>query len=89
MRFGWLKARQTKYTAYVTLYILVIVAVLAAVNYLANRHDASYDSTKNKRYSLSNETEKVTKGLKEDVTITYFDRSTEFARARDGRNHRR
>ena len=82
MRCGWLKARQTKYTGYVTLYIMVVIAVLAAANYLANAHDASYDSTKNQRYSLSNETEKVTKGLKEDVTITYFDRSTECARAR-------
>ncbi len=83
MKFGWLKARQTKFSGYVTLYILVIVAVLAAANYLVNQHDASYDSTKNKLYSLSNQTEKVVRGLKEDVTVTYFDRSTEFGHARD------
>ncbi len=83
MRFGWLKARQTKYTGYVTLYTLVILAVLGAVNYLADQHNASYDSTKNKLYSLSDQTLKVVKGLKEDVSITYFDRSTGFAHARD------
>jgi len=77
------KQAQTKFSGYVTLYILVIVAVLAAANYLANQHDASYDSTKNKLYSLSNQTDKVVKGLKQDVAITYFDRSTEFSRARD------
>jgi ABC-type uncharacterized transport system involved in gliding motility auxiliary subunit len=83
MKLSWLKARQTKYTGYVTLYILVIVAVLGAANYLANQRNASYDSTKNKLYSLSDQTTKVTKGLKEDVTVTYFDRATEFSRARD------
>jgi ABC-type uncharacterized transport system involved in gliding motility auxiliary subunit len=83
MKLGWLKARQTKYTAYVSLYILVIVGVLSGANFLANRYNKSYDSTKNKRYSLSDQTDKVVKNLKQDVTITYFDRATEFERARD------
>jgi ABC-type uncharacterized transport system involved in gliding motility auxiliary subunit len=82
MRFGWLKARQTRFGAYVAIFTLVILAVLAAANYLANEHNASYDSTKNKLYSLSNQTEKIAKGLKEDLTITYFDRATEFSHAR-------
>jgi len=83
MRFGWLKARQTKFTGYVTLYTLVILAVLAAVNYLVTQHDASYDSTKNKLYSLSDQTVKVVKALKEDVAVTYFDRALDFQHARD------
>ena len=83
MRMTWLKARQTKYSAFVTLYILVIIAVLAAANYLADQRNFSYDSTKNKIYSLSEQTDKVVRGLKEDVSVTYFDRATEFARARD------
>jgi ABC-type uncharacterized transport system involved in gliding motility auxiliary subunit len=83
MKLSWLKARQTKYSGYLTLYVLVIAAVLVAVNYLADQHNASYDSTKNKIYSLSDQTAKVAKGLKADVAITYFDRPTEFGRARD------
>ncbi len=83
MKLSWLKARQTKYGAYVTIYILVILAVLAAVNYLADQHNQSYDSTKNRLYSLSDQTIKVVKGLKEDVAVTYFDRASEFNRARD------
>jgi ABC-type uncharacterized transport system involved in gliding motility auxiliary subunit len=83
MKLSWLKARQTKYTGYVTIYIAVILAVLTAVNYLADQHNATYDSTKNKLYSLSEQTDKVVKGLKQDITITYFDRSTEFSHARD------
>ena len=48
----------------------MIVAVLAAVNFLANRYDKSYDSTANKQFSLSDQTVKVVKGLKHDVTFT-------------------
>jgi ABC-type uncharacterized transport system involved in gliding motility auxiliary subunit len=82
-KLNWLKARQTKYGAYVAIYVIVILAVLTAANYLADQHNKSFDATKNKRYSLSEQTDKVVKGLKEDVTVTYFDRGTEFARARD------
>ncbi len=83
MKFDWLKARQTRYTAYLTVYLLVILAVLGAVNFLANRHTKSLDTTANKRYSLSDQTEKVVKNLKQDVKVRYFDRTTEFQRARD------
>lgn len=83
MTFHWLTARQTRYTAYLTIYLLVIMAVLGAANWLANRHNKSYDSTANKRFSLSDQTEKVVKNLKQDVKITYFDRTTDFTRARD------
>jgi ABC-type uncharacterized transport system involved in gliding motility auxiliary subunit len=83
MTFEWLKARQTKYTAYFAVYLLVILAVLSAANWLANRHNKSYDSTTNKRFSLSEQTEKVAGNLKQDVKISYFDRNREFDRARD------
>jgi ABC-type uncharacterized transport system involved in gliding motility auxiliary subunit len=79
----WLKARQTQYTAYASVYILVVLAVLAAVNFLANRYDKSYDSTANKQFSLSDQTIKVVKGLKNDVQLTYFGGQNEFRTARD------
>jgi ABC-type uncharacterized transport system involved in gliding motility auxiliary subunit len=83
MKFDWIKTRQSRYAGYVLAYFAVIVAVLAAANWLANRHNKSYDSTANKRFSLSEQTEKVVKNLKGDVKVTYFDRTSEFARARD------
>jgi ABC-type uncharacterized transport system involved in gliding motility auxiliary subunit len=78
-----LKARQTKYAAYATLYILVTLAVVTVANILADRYDKSYDATSNKRYSLSDQTVKVVKGLKQDATITYFDQGTRFQEAKD------
>jgi ABC-type uncharacterized transport system involved in gliding motility auxiliary subunit len=78
-----LRARQTKYAAYTTIYILVVIAAVAIANVLANRHNKSYDATANKRYSLSDQTSKIVKGLKQDATITYFDQGTRFQHAKD------
>src|SRR5258707_8743525 len=83
MAAGFLKSRQTKYTAYAATYILVILAVLAAVNFLANRYDKSYDSTSNKQFSLSDQTIKVVGNLKNDIKLTYFDEASRFPQARD------
>jgi gliding motility-associatede transport system auxiliary component len=79
----WLKARQTKYVAYATVYILVVVAIVTVANVLADRYDKSYDATANKRYSLSEQTAKIVKGLPQDATITYFDQSNRFRHAKD------
>ncbi len=79
----FLKARQTKYAAYAGTYIAVVLAILATANVLANRYDKSFDATSNKRYSLSDQTVKIVKGLKQDATITYFDGPRGFAPAKD------
>ena len=83
MQSDWMKTRQTKYTLYVTVYLLVIVAVLGAANWLANRHNKSIDSTSSKKFSLSDQTIKVVKGLKQDVTITDYDKTSAFTTSRD------
>jgi ABC-type uncharacterized transport system involved in gliding motility auxiliary subunit len=78
-----LKSRQAKYGAYVSAYVLVIVLVLGAVNFLANRYSKAYDSTSNKQFSLSDQSIKVVQNLKNDVKITYFDETNRFPQARD------
>lgn len=83
MNTGWMKARQTKYVAYVTVYIVVILAVLVVANFLANRYNKSYDATANKRFTLSDQTKKVVGELKQDVTISYFDRANGMQNAKD------
>jgi ABC-type uncharacterized transport system involved in gliding motility auxiliary subunit len=83
MNAKFLQARQTKYVAYAATYIIVIVAVLAVINVLADRYNKTFDSTSNKRYSLSEQTAKIVKGLKQDATITYFNQANRFRDARD------
>jgi ABC-type uncharacterized transport system involved in gliding motility auxiliary subunit len=80
---SWLKARPTQYTTYAAVYVIVVAAVLAAINVLTNRYDKSYDATANKQFSLSDQTIKVVKGLKQDVQFTYFGPQTGFPGARD------
>jgi ABC-type uncharacterized transport system involved in gliding motility auxiliary subunit len=83
MASQWLKARQTKYALYASCYVLIVLAVIVVANVLADRHNKSFDATSNKRYSLSDQTSKIVKGLKQNATITYFNQSTRF---RDGKD---
>ncbi len=83
MSKGWMQARQTKYAAYATVYIVVILAVLVLANFFANRYNKSYDATANKRFTLSDQTRKVVGDLKQDITISYFDRANGMQGAKD------
>jgi ABC-type uncharacterized transport system involved in gliding motility auxiliary subunit len=83
MASQWLKARQTKYGAYAALYILVVLAIVVVANVLADRFNKSYDTTSNKRYSLSDQTKKIVAGLKQNANITYFNQSTRFQQGKD------
>jgi ABC-type uncharacterized transport system involved in gliding motility auxiliary subunit len=83
MASHWIKARQTKYAAYATVYILIVLAVVSFANVLADRYNKSYDSTANKRYSLSPQTAKIVKNLKQDATITYFNQTKDFREGKD------
>jgi ABC-type uncharacterized transport system involved in gliding motility auxiliary subunit len=80
---SWMKARQTKFAAYAIVYTLIVVAVVGTVNFLANRYNKSYDATKNKKFTLSDQTLKIAKNLKNDVQITYWDKATSFQGAHD------
>jgi ABC-type uncharacterized transport system involved in gliding motility auxiliary subunit len=78
-----LKAKRTQYGAYLTLYTLIILAVLVVLNWLANQNNKSFDTTSNKLYTLSDQTIKTVKNLKNNVYVTYFDRASHFSTARD------
>jgi ABC-type uncharacterized transport system involved in gliding motility auxiliary subunit len=65
------------------MYILVVVVAVVVANILADRYDKSWDATKNKQYSLSEETAKLVKGVHQPITITYFNQSTHFAEGKD------
>src|SRR5258708_32245831 len=83
MDTNWLKARQTQYAAYAAVYIAIVLAALILVNFLAQRYSKAYDSTSNKRFSLSEQTEKIVKNLKKDVNATFVDKASGFRAAKD------
>ena len=80
---SWMKARQTKFAAYTAVYVLIVVAVVGVVNFLANRYDKTYDTTASKQFTLSDQTVKIAKNLKQDVSISYWDQPTQFQAAHD------
>jgi ABC-type uncharacterized transport system involved in gliding motility auxiliary subunit len=75
-------ARQARYGATAALYTLVVIAALVLVNWLANRYNKTFDTTSNKRFTLSQETQKLVKNLKSDATITYIDKASGFEQAK-------
>ena len=83
MKSDWIKTRQTKYAAYLTIYVIVIGAVLVVANFLANRYNKSFDATHNKRYSMSDQTKKIIGDAKGDVNIEYFDRPSGMQAGKD------
>ncbi len=80
---SFLQKRQTKFALYATVYTLIVIAVVSAVNFLANRYNKSFDATKNKKFTLSEQTLKIANNLKQDVHITYWDKATAFTGAHD------
>ncbi|MDP9053405.1 MAG: GldG family protein [Acidobacteriota bacterium] len=83
MASDFLKARQTRYGAFIAIYLIVVIAIVIVANWLAAHHNKTIDVTSNKQFTLSDETKKVTRNLKHDVTIYYFDRADSYDRARD------
>ena len=63
--------------------VVVVLAILAGVNWIASRRSWRVDLTKDQRYSLSDQTRKVLGGLKDEMRITYFQREREMARSQD------
>ncbi|MDQ2711223.1 MAG: GldG family protein [Acidobacteriota bacterium] len=82
IRRNTVAARQARFGATASLYTIVVLAVLVLVNWLANRYNKTYDTTSNKRFTLSQETQRVVKGLKQDATITYIDKASSFSQAK-------
>ena len=75
-------ARRARFGANALLYTILVIAILAAINYLGVRFNKPLDLTSNKRYTLSQETQKIVGNLKQDAKITYFDSPLSFPQAK-------
>ena len=74
---GSLKSRTLRFGGYATLLVLVVLAVVIAINVLADRVPGKLDLTQNRIYTLSEETYKLLDGLQTPVTITTLARGSE------------
>jgi ABC-type uncharacterized transport system involved in gliding motility auxiliary subunit len=70
--------RQLRHGGNSAVLIVVVIAILAGINYIAYRRPLKKDFTKGQRYSLSDQTKKVVGGLKEDVRVLYFQRAIDL-----------
>src|SRR3982751_6667885 len=75
--------RQARYGSLAAASVLVVIGIIGAINYLAARHNRRWDLTAARQFSLSDQTKKVLKDLKEPVAIRVFARTEDFQRFRD------
>jgi ABC-type uncharacterized transport system involved in gliding motility auxiliary subunit len=64
--------KQAKSGANILAQILAIIGIIGAANYFGSRHHSRVDLTENKSFSLSEQTQKVLKGLKEPLNVSLF-----------------
>ncbi len=65
--------RQVLTGANFAVYTLIVIALVVLVNWFVVNHDKRWDLTPNKKYSLSDQSHKILKGLKQDVVIYAFE----------------
>ncbi len=75
--------RQARFGTLAAASIVVVLAILVAINYLGTRHNKRWDLTAAKQFSLSDQTRKILADLKEPVHIKVFALSNEAERFRD------
>jgi len=78
----YFRRRQARYGAVATIGVLVALAIVVAVNYLASRQNKRWDLTASRQNSLSEQTVKVLQSLTAPVKFTVFDKQTDLERFR-------
>src|ERR1041385_8672513 len=79
---AYFRQRNARYGAIASVSVLVFLAILVAANYLSFRQNKRWDLTKNKQYTLSDQTVKLVKNLDSPVKFTVFDKTEDFDRFR-------
>jgi ABC-type uncharacterized transport system involved in gliding motility auxiliary subunit len=65
-------SKTTRYGSNVVITILLALAILVLINFVSAKHFKRLDTTQNKVFSLSEQTEKILKELTQDITVTGF-----------------
>ena len=72
------QGRGARYGTMSLVSVVVFLAILVAVNYLGTRQGKRWDLTANQVFSLSDQTIKILKDLKEPVKVTVFERNDQL-----------
>ena len=75
--------RQTRQGTLAATSVLIVLAILAAINYIAKQQTKRWDLTAAKQYTLSDQSRNILAKLDAPLDILVFDRETEFQRFRD------
>ena len=78
-----MSGRQAKLGALSIGSVLLVVAIIAAINYIASRQNERWDLTANRVFSLSDQTRRVLESLDAPIDVKVFARSDDFGRFRD------
>jgi ABC-type uncharacterized transport system involved in gliding motility auxiliary subunit len=75
--------RQARYGTLSASSVLIMLGVLAAINYIGQKQNKRWDFTANQQFSLSEQTRNVVQGLSEPLQMTAFQRDTDMQPYRD------
>jgi ABC-type uncharacterized transport system involved in gliding motility auxiliary subunit len=71
----WLHRRSTKAGLNIVLMAVLVLGIIGLVEAISAKHNLRIDLTEGRRYTLSDQTKKIVKGLTDDVQVTAFYRS--------------
>jgi ABC-type uncharacterized transport system involved in gliding motility auxiliary subunit len=77
------KRRQTRYGTLASTSVVLVFAIVVALNYVLARQNKRWDLTAAQQYSLSDQTRRVLDSLTAPIRIIVFDREPNFPRYRD------
>jgi gliding motility-associatede transport system auxiliary component len=75
--------RQARYGTLTATSVLVVLAILVALNYIAGKQNKRWDLTTNKQFSLSDQSRNVLQKLDSPLQILVFAKDEEFPRYQD------
>lgn len=75
--------RQTRYGALSLASVLIVLGILAGLNYIAHRQNKRWDLTAAQQFSLSDQTRKVLGSLTQPLQIEVYSRADRFNEFRD------
>lgn len=75
--------RQARYGTLSAVSVLVVLAILVAINYIGSKQNKRWDLTTNKQFSLSDQTRNVLQKLDAPLSVTVFTKENDFQPFRD------